>query len=36
MDYKIETKKQYNPVYVKSKLQALSAVFMDPSLQKIF
>lgn len=36
MDYKIETKKQYNPVYVKSKLQALSAVFMDPALQKIF
>lgn len=36
MDYKIETKKQYNPVYVKSKLQALSSVFMDPALQQIF
>ena len=36
MDYKIETKKQYNAEYVKSKLQALSAIFMDPSLQKLF
>lgn len=36
MDYKIEVKKQYNSEYVKAKLQALSAVFMDPALQKLF
>lgn len=36
MDYKLDPKKQYNPEYVKAKLQALSAVFMDPALQKLF
>lgn len=36
MDYKIESKKLYNVEYVRSKLQALSNVFMDPSLQKLF
>jgi hypothetical protein len=36
MDYKIESKKVYNPEYVRSKLQALLAVFMDPALQTIF
>jgi hypothetical protein len=36
MDYKIETKKVYNVEYVREKLQALSSIFMDPSLQKLF
>ena len=36
MDYKIESKKDYNVEYVREKLQALSNVFMDPSLQGLF
>lgn len=36
MDYKIETKKTYNVEYVRTKLQHLSNIFMDPALQRIF
>jgi hypothetical protein len=36
MDYKIETKKTYNVEYVREKLQALSNIFMDSALQKLF
>lgn len=36
MDYKIDTKKVYNVQYVREKLQALSNIFMDPALQKLF
>lgn len=36
MDYKIQAKKVYNVQYVRYKLQALSNIFMDASLQKIF
>ena len=36
MDYKIDNKKSYNVEYVREKLQALSNIFMDPALQKLF
>lgn len=36
LDYKIEAKKTYNSEYVRAKLQALSNLFMDPALQKLF
>ena len=36
MDYKIEAKRSYNVAYVREKLQALSNIFMDPALQRLF